>query len=90
MIYRRPPRAAFVFSEDDPVELHVKVLPDGEVHVMAGPAALIWMYATEGHSDIPARVAREIGIAPAMIIEDVAAFLDRLVDLELLEPAETS
>lgn len=94
MIYRRPPRVAFVFSEPDIAQesaipqLHIKVLPDGEVHVMQGPAALIWLYAAEGHSDVPARVARDLGMNPSGITNDVTAFLSQLLEMKLLEPVE--
>lgn len=90
MIYRRPSRVAFVVSEGEEMQLHVKALPDGEVHVMVGAAAMIWRYAAEGQSDVLALVSKELGLDPAVIQDDVAHFLDHLVEMQLLEVADQS
>jgi len=88
VIYRRPSRVAFVSGDIGHTQLHVKALPDGEVHAMAGSAAMIWWYAAEGHCDVPARVAEEMGLDPSSIQDEVADFIDRLVEMALLEPAD--
>lgn len=88
--YRRPRRTAFVFGEVDEAELHVKVLPDGEVHVMSGISALIWLCAMEGQPDVAGQVAAELGLDPSDIRDEVAAFLDRLVEMALLEVVTVS
>ena len=88
MIYRRPPRAAFVITEESPAQLYVMALPDGEVQVMSETAALIWLCAVEEEPDIPACVASELGIDPLAITDEVAAFLDVLVELRILDVVE--
>ena len=90
MIYLRPPRVAFVSAEADQIELHLKALPDGEVYAMSGSAALIWLYAVDGYSDVTARVAQAMGLDPKSIEQDVTDFLLRLVEMQLLHPVEAS
>lgn len=55
--------------------------PERQPVVLEGPAALIWEAVSEGaagEAEMVARVAELAGVAPDVVVDDVAAFLREL------------
>ncbi|HET9127674.1 MAG TPA: PqqD family protein [Propionibacteriaceae bacterium] len=86
--YRRHPDVASVADEG---RWYVARVPDGPIHCLDGPAAVIWdelppadgPYAASG--DLVRRVALRVGVEEDAVRGDVAHFMGRLVSLGLLE-----
>lgn len=70
---------------------YVARLPEGPALVLADSAAVIWAEAREGGTleEIVRRVADVFGLGPADIEEDVAAFVEQLLALGLIVPADS-
>jgi hypothetical protein len=70
---------------DAVTRVYVASLPDGPLLCLEGPAALIWTEAVAvGDSSVAARVADAVGVSLDEVAQDVARFLDDLVDRGLL------
>ena len=67
--------------------VHVAPLPNGPVAVLPDQSAAIWLAAVDGSGDVVADVAEMTGHEAAVVRDDVAAFLNELVDRGLLRPA---
>ena len=87
--YVVPPGVGWVETTDEwgHVIVHVAPLPNGPVAVLPNQSALIWLAAVDGSGDVVADVAEMTGHDAAVVRDDVAAFLNELVDRGLLRPA---
>ena len=65
-------------------------LPDGPPLVLHDSAALIWLVAAEGSSDVPTLVAEAVGRPVEEVAAEVDDYLRDLVDRGLLEVVETT
>jgi len=64
-------------------------LPDGPILELAGTAALIWRRAVDGpRQQIAERVAQDADADAAEIRDEVDRFVEELIELGLLVPAE--
>ena len=87
--FRRHHAVAWVEDDGD---WFVARVPEGPIHWLQGPAALIWdelmlgAGAAHGSTALVDRVAVRVNLEPGDVRPDVEGFLDRLVDLGLLEP----
>lgn len=91
MNYRIPSRLAHVVVDDtqsDPVTVFLMDLPDGPPLVLRDSAALIWIVAADGSTDVPGQVAEAVGRPVEELAEEVGDYLDELVGRGLLEPSE--
>lgn len=85
MRYLIPERLAWHVDESgDMLRVFCLNLPDGQPRVLEGVAALIWAAAVDGE-DVVASVAQATGEPRAGIEEQVLAYLDSLVEEDLLE-----
>jgi hypothetical protein len=65
-------------------------LPDGPILALDGTAGLIWRRALDGpREDVAERVSADVGTAPVDIRDEVDRFVDELIELGLLVPAES-
>ncbi|HEX2856980.1 MAG TPA: PqqD family protein [Propionibacteriaceae bacterium] len=86
--YRRHRDVAAV---EDEGRWFVARVPDGPIHCLDGPAALIWeelptsAEAGAERADLVRRVAARAGVDPDAVDGDVADFVARLASLGLLE-----
>jgi hypothetical protein len=90
--YGIPTRLAHVVVDDtqsDPVTVFLMQLPDGPPLVLHDSAALIWLLAAEGSSDVPAAVAVAVGRPSEEVSGEVDDYLQDLLDRGLLEVSET-
>lgn len=87
--YQRPPDVALVDGRQLPDRtdhIYLARLPDGEITVLTGSAAVIWREATTGDGDdLVSRVALRSAQNPADIGDDVRTFVADLVARGLLE-----
>lgn len=72
----------------DPAAVFLMQLPDGPPLVLRDSAALIWIVAAEGSTDVQGQVAEAVGRSVEELADEVGAYLDELVDRGLLEPSE--
>ena len=88
-VFRRHHELAWVEDDGD---WFVARIPEGPIHWLQGPAALIWDElmlepgAAHGSTPLVERVAARVNLEPEDVRPDVEAFLDRLAQLGLLEP----
>ena len=86
---RRHPAVASVEGEGG---WFVARVPDGPIHCLEGPAALIWdeIVGDEGDAGrsggLVERVALRVHLEPDAVRDDVQGFVARLVALGLVEP----
>ncbi len=67
--------------------VHLVRVPDGEILVLEGSAALIWLLAVQdGAESLPRRVAELAGRPEAEVAADVQGFVADLVARGLLAP----
>lgn len=70
---------------DHVARIYVAPLPDGPLLCLEGTGAIIWEEAVRaGESSVVARVAARVGLPVDEIEQDVAQFLDELVQRGLL------
>ena len=83
--YSVPDRVAHVARDDGGLpQVFLMRLPDGPPVALEGTAALIWTFAVEREEDVVAAVAEATGMDRADIVDDVEAYLVRLVETGLL------
>ncbi|GAB3611067.1 hypothetical protein GCM10027414_31930 [Humibacter ginsengiterrae] len=76
-----------VIEEGDAV--YAGRLPDGPILAFEGTAGIIWLKALDGpRGDIAERVAEDVDAVAADIRDEVERFVDELIELGLLVPAE--
>lgn len=91
MKYRIPPRLAHVIVDtkpSDPPDVFLMDLPDGPPLVLRESAAMIWILAAEGGSDVPGLVAQGVGRTVREIGGEVSEYLADLVARGLLERSD--
>lgn len=87
-IPRRLGHVVIADGDGQPAEVFVMQLPDGPPLVLRGSAALIWILAAQGNSDVVGSLSEIVGRPAADIAPDVHTYLDELVARRLLEPSE--
>lgn len=79
-----PPDVGVIDNGD---AVYLAPLPDGEIHVLAGSALVIFRIACEkSQRTVASRVAEVAGVPEESISNDVEIFLDTLVNAGLLWP----
>ncbi len=91
MTYHLPKRLGYVVVDDaqsDPVTVYLMDLPDGPPLVLRDSAALIWLVAAEGDSDVAGVLAEAVGRPVGEIVGEVDEYLADLVARGLLQRSD--
>ena len=85
--YAVPARVAFVVSRTEPTQVFLMPLPDGPPFVLKDTAAMIWVLAADGETDVPTAVGEVVDLPRDQVAADVESYLDDLVAKGLLQQA---
>ena len=83
-----PPRVAFVVPEADTTQAFLMALPDGPPFILTDTAAVIWVLAADGESDVAGAVGDVVGVPREAIDTEVEQYLEDLVSKGLLSATE--
>lgn len=83
-----PPRVAFVVPQTDATQVFLMVLPDGPPFILSDTAAVIWVLAADGETDVAGAVGDVVGVPREAIVTEVEEYLQDLVTKGLLSATE--
>ena len=83
-----PPRVAFVVPQADATQVFLMALPDGPPVILTDTAAVIWVLAADGESDVAGAVGDVVGVPREAIVAEVEQYLRDLVGKGLLSATE--